>query len=163
MEQIYENIECQGVVELKIQYQNGKEETRIIKNTVLRGGKMALVQILTKYTDNTLDYYIANMVFGQGGVDGGTVRYVPADRTGLYNQIPPSSGSVKPVIATINPDNPTQAVFTSVLTYDDCNGFAVNEMALVMANGTYYSMVTFGDLVKTNLMQITFNWRLSMV
>jgi hypothetical protein len=34
---------------------------------------------------------------------------------------------------------------------------------LVMANGTYYSMVTFGDLVKTNLMQITFNWRINLV
>ena len=163
MEQISENVECQGVVEFKIEYSNGKEETRIVKNTVLRSGKVALVQILTKYTDNTLDYYISNMVFGSGGTDAGTVRYVTADRTGLYNQIPVSSGSVKPVIASINPENPSQGVFTSVLTYDDCNGFPVNEMGLQMSNGIYYSMVTFGDLVKTNLMQITFNWRLSMV
>lgn len=163
MDQISENVQCTGVVDFVIEYSNGKSEQRIVKNTVLRGGKIALIKILTKYSDSALDSYISSMIFGQGGSDSGTVRFVNADRTGLYNQIPVASGSVKPVVASINPDNATQAVFTSVLTYDDCNGFPINEMGLQLADGVIYSMVTFGDLVKSNLMQITFNWRINLV
>jgi hypothetical protein len=36
-------------------------------------------------------------------------------------------------------------------------------MALVMNDGSLYSMATFGDIVKTNTMQITFNWRINYI
>jgi len=54
-------------------------------------------------------------------------------------------------------------VFTSVLDYDEANGFQINEMALQMNNGDLYSMSTFADLNKTSSMQITWNWKLSFV
>jgi hypothetical protein len=99
------------------------------------------------------------MLFGDGGTSGGTLKYVDTQRTGLFG----ITRASKPVISQIDPNIPSQVVFTSVLTFDDANGYALNEMALQMSNGDLYSMVTFADLNKTSSMQITFNWRLSFV
>ena len=54
------------------------------------------------------------------------------------------------------------SIFLTV-TYTDANGSTLNEMALVMNDGSLYSMATFGDIVKTNTMQITFNWRINYI
>ena len=55
-------------------------------------------------------------------------------------------------------------VFTSVLPVNlGIEPVALSEMALVMASGDLYSMVTFQDLTKTSAMQITYNWRLQYV
>jgi hypothetical protein len=53
--------------------------------------------------------------------------------------------------------------FTSVIAFDDANGHNLNEMALRMYNGDLYSMATFPDLGKTSNMQITCNWRITML
>ena len=99
------------------------------------------------------------MLFGDGGTSGGTFKTVETQRNGLFG----ITRASKPVISTVDPSIQTQVVFTSVLTFDDANGFALNEMALQMANGDLYSMVTFADLNKTSNIQVTFNWRLSFV
>jgi hypothetical protein len=39
----------------------------------------------------------------------------------------------------------------------------LNEMALQMANGDLYSMVSFPDLTKTSEMSIIWNWTLSFI
>jgi hypothetical protein len=157
------DVVCKGEVEIVINYLDGKKEERLVKNTVLKNGRANLIKVLTSSSTSSLSYFIKNMIFGNGGTDSGNLRYVSADRTALFSLIPTPAGSVKPVISSVSGETPTQGVFTSVMTYDDCNGYAVNEMALVMEDGTLYSMVTFGDLTKTNLMQITFNWRINML
>jgi hypothetical protein len=67
------------------------------------------------------------------------------------------------VLANIDNSIPTQAIFTSVIKFDEAVGVTLNEMALQMANSELYSMTTFPDLNKTADMQITFNWRLNFI
>jgi hypothetical protein len=99
------------------------------------------------------------MLFGDGGTSGGVPKYVDTSRNGLFG----ITRALKPVIVTIDPTLPSQVVFTSVLDYEEANGFQINEMALQMNNGDLYSMSTFADLNKTSSMQITWNWKLSFV
>lgn len=159
---IESNVEVSGYVNVLIEDKSdGSIKTKYLSfnNAVLRGGRAVLVRSLTNNYGDAYEYFITNMIFGDGGVESGTVRFVPTQRTALFG----TTRATKPVISEINPNNPSQGIFTSVLTYDDAVGYDINEMALVMANGTLYSMATFGSLAKTSSMQITFNWNLNFV
>lgn len=155
----HEPLQVVGTVERIITHLDGRVERDEIKNTILKLGREALAKSLANSISSTYDYYINRMIFGDGGTSGGTLKYVDTQRTGLFG----ITRASKPVISTVDPTISSQVVFTSVLSFDDANGYALNEMALQMANGDLYSMVTFADLNKTASMQITFNWRLSFV
>lgn len=161
MKDIHEPLKVIGTVERIIEYKDGIKETEVteIKNTVLRTGREALAKSLANDVSSVYNYFINRMLFGDGGTSGGSLKSVDTQRTGLFG----ITRASKPVIATVDPNITTQVVFTSVLTFDDANGYAINEMALQLASGDLYSMVTFADLNKTSSMQITFNWRLSFV
>jgi len=148
-----------GDVDLIIDYKNGKQETKYVRNTILRAGRRALAKALANQIGAEFDFYITRMLFGDGGTSDGVKKYVNADRNGLFGVTRLS----KPVMATIDPTIPTQAIFTSVITFDEGVGVVLSEMALQMATGDLYSMTTFPDLTKTEEMQITFNWRLNFV
>ena len=158
-----------GDVDMVIQYKNGDTFKKHFKNTVLKTGREALVKSLTRNLDNctnesgqitsSFEFYIKSMIFGDGGESGGVPLYVDVNRNGLYG----ITRATKPVISQINPSNTTQGIFTSVLTYADANGYALNEMALVMGTGDLYSMITFGSINKTDQMQITWNWNLNFI
>ena len=117
-----------GVVERIIEYKDGSKEVSEIKNTILRKGREALAKSLANSIGSTYDYFINRMLFGDGGTSGGTLKYVDTQRTGLFG----ITRASKPVISQIDPNIPSQVVFTSVLTFDDANGYALNEMALQM-------------------------------
>ncbi|MCL5459921.1 hypothetical protein M3M33_14890, partial [Loigolactobacillus coryniformis] len=85
----------------------------------------------------------------------GSTKFVATSRNGLFGITQAS----KPVIASVDPNIPSQVIFTSVISFSEANGAVLNEMALQMATGNLYSMVTFPDLTKTAQMQITWNWR----
>lgn len=155
----HEPVKVIGTVQRVIEYKDGRKEFLEYPNTVLRTGRGALAKSLSNNVNSVYEYYINRMLFGDGGTSGGTLKAVDTLRTGLFG----ITRASKPVIAVVDPELPTQVVFTSVLTFDDANGYALNEMALQMASGDLYSMVTFADLNKTSSMQITFNWRLSFV
>ena len=155
----HEPLQVIGTVERIVEHLDGTIERSEVRNTILRLGREALSKSLANSISSTYDYYINRMIFGDGGTSGGTLKYVDTQRTALFG----ITRASKPVIASVDPNIPSQVVFTSVLTFDDANGYALNEMALQMANGDLYSMVTFSDLNKTSSMQITFNWRLSFV
>ena len=102
------------------------------------------------------------MIFGNNGAtgDGTTARYVDESRTGLFGSTLVSNG----VISSIDPASPTTAILTSVLTFAQGNVTpGLSEMALVMANGQLYSMVSFPTLTKTSQMQMVVNWRISLL
>ena len=63
----------------------------------------------------------------------------------------------------IDPNVNSQIILTSVLATGDAVGETLNEMALQMATGDLYSMVTFPDLTKTDQMSIIWNWTLSFI
>jgi hypothetical protein len=153
-----EQIETKGDLEIIIEC-NGHCEVINIQNTVLRLGRCALARVLGNNLNEYFDFYVNHMLFGDGGTVGGVKRYVDASRQGLFGV----TRIRKPVIATIDSNVPTQVIFTSVISYEEGLGMTINEMALQMANGELYSMVTFPDLTITENMAITFNWRQSFV
>ena len=148
-----------GNVERIITYRDGSIEKSILRNRILKQGRIALGKCITNQLDDSFQFYINRMLFGDGGTQGGAKKYVNASRNGLFGV----TRMIKPVFGIIDPSVPTQAVFTSVLSFGDATGEIINEMALQMANGDLFSMLTMNDLVKTEEMSITYNWRIHFV
>lgn len=156
---IDEKINTYGFVQAIVDYESGEREIIEFKNTILTKGREALASCLARNIGDGFNFYINRMIFGDGGTASSTTKYVSSSRNGLFGITQAS----KPVIASIDPNIPSQVIFTSVISYAEANGVALNEMALQMATGDLYSMVTFPDLTKTAQMQITWNWRLTFV
>ena len=154
------SIKTRGDVQMIINYTSGEQKVIEFPNTVLYKGREALAASLANKFSGNYDFYINRMIFGTGGTTGGTTKYVDAGRNGLYCGTPVAS---KPVISAVDPNIPSQVVLTSVLATGDAVGQTLNEMALQMATGDLYSMVTFPDLTKTDQMSIIWNWTLSFI
>jgi molybdopterin-binding protein len=160
-----------GVVEFFIEDKlTNSISNYLIKNTILRKGKEALAATLANSTislsqteggpSERNSFYISRMIFGDGGVnDNDKTKSVAESRYSLYG----TKILTKPVIASIDPKVRTEVIFTSVVSYSEGNGSVLNEMALQMANGELYSMVTFPNLTKTENIQITWNWRINFI
>lgn len=159
MNEIIDGLKPCGHVQAIIEYESGEKRVIEFPNTVLTKGREALASCLANEIDSTFNFYINRMLFGDGGTASGSTKFVASSRNGLFGITQAS----KPVISSIDPNIPSQVVFTSVISFSEANGSVLNEMALQMANGDLYSMVTFPDLSKTAQMQITWNWRLSFV
>lgn len=155
----HNDVQCKGEVELTIEWNDGRKQTFVTPNTVLRTGRTALAASLANEYGELYQFYISRMLFGNGGTTGGVPKYVNADRNGLFG----TTVLIKPVSRTIDTNFPYQVVFTSVMTFEEANGETINEMALQMGTGDLYSMTTFGDISKNSTMQITWSWRISFV
>lgn len=154
-----ESTSCRGDVELVLESKDGSVQVIEFRNAILRTGREALALSLANRVGDDFDFFINRMLFGDGGTTGGVPKTVSADRNGLFG----STRVSKPVIANIDPNNSTQVIFTSVLSYDEGNNFTLNEMALQLHTGDLYSMATFPGITKTPQIQVTFNWRLSFI
>jgi uncharacterized protein YwqG len=149
-----------GFVDVCIEYLNEDKKTLYtMKNTVLKKGREALALSLANEIGERYSYYISQMWFGDGGTISNQPKIVDAERTSLFG----SKIAGKPIVSSIDPSVSSQVIFTSVLKYSDAVDSVLNEMALVMNNGDFYSMVTFPDLNKTDQMQITWNWRINFL
>ena len=137
----YETIKPKGDVTCIIENKNGDKEFRHFQNTVLRAGRNALASSLANSFGDDYDYFISRMIFGNSGTNGGTPKSVNTERTGLFG----TTILTKPVTANIDDNIPSQVSFTSVVAFDEANGYDLSDMALRMNNGDLYSMVTFGD------------------
>lgn len=149
-----------GRVEGTIEYRSGRPK-EVIKfpNTVLTMGKRAFASALANKFGQGFQFYITNMIFGDGGTSGGVIKYVNADRNGLFG----ITRLVKPVLSVVDPTQLTQAIFTTVVAYDEAIGVVLSEMALQMSTNDLYSMATFGDLTKTSDMQLTWLWYINFI
>lgn len=154
-----EGLVCRGDVDVLIEFSDGREDKFSFKNTILRTGREALALCLANMVGDDFDFFISRMLFGDGGVVGTSPKTVQTDRNGLFG----TTRASKPVVANIDPNNASQLVLTSVVSFDEGNGFTLNEMALQMNSGDLYSMATFPGITKTNEMQITWKWRLSFI
>jgi hypothetical protein len=156
---IKEDLICKGDVEAFIEFRSGSKKSLEFKNTILRKGREALVLSLANRVGDDFDFFISRMLFGDGGLVGSSPKVVATDRNGLFGATRVS----KPVVSNIDPNNSSQLILTSVVSFDEGNGFNLNEMALQMNSGDLYSMATFPGVTKTQQMQITWNWRLSFI
>ena len=152
-------MEAKGQVTVEVEHIDGRKNSFCFHNAVLRKGREAITKSLANEIGDSYNFYISRMLFGDGGTTAGTVKYVNSDRTGLFG----ITRANKPVIATIDPNLPSNVIFTTVLKYEEANGYALNEIALQMNNGDLYSMATFPDFGKTSSMQLTFSWRVSVI
>jgi len=149
---------CKGDVTAVIEDREGFRRVEF-RNAVLNTGKNALALSLANRLGSDFEFFISRMLFGDGGAVNNVPKSVHADRNGLFG----TTRVNKPVVANIDPNNPSQLILTSVVSFDEGNGFALNEMALQLHSGDLYSMATFPGITKTPQMQITWNWRLSFV
>lgn len=156
---INEQVKCTGDVQGIIEYKSGAIEVIEFPNTVLATGRQSLAASIANEIGDQFQGYISRMLFGDGGTSGGSTKFVSSSRNGLFGV----TRAAKPVISKVDPNILTRVVFTSVIPFDEANGYPLNEMALKMANGDLYSMVTFPDLNKTSQMQITWNWSIVYV
>ncbi len=156
---IEDRVEPTGDVEIICEWLDGRQEVLDYHNTVLLTGRRALAKCLGNVLGGSFQFYITRMIFGDGGTTAGVKKFVNAGREGLFGV----TRLTKPTIATLDTSVPAQIIFTSVIKFDEAVDATLNEMALQMANGELYSLVTFPDLTKTEEMQITFNWRLNFV
>jgi len=159
MIEITEGLKPCGFVQVIIDYESGERKIVEFQNTILTRGREALASCLARDVGDGFNFYVNRMLFGDGGTADGSTKFVATSRNGLFGITQAS----KPVIASVDPNIPSQVIFTSVIAFSEANGAVLNEMALKLATGNLYSMVTFPDLTKTAQMQITFNWRLSFV
>jgi hypothetical protein len=161
-----ESMGCRGDIQMIVETK-GRLEVVEFRNTILRTGREALALSLANRTGGDFDFFVSRMLFGDGGAVSGVPKSVPTDRIALFGTTRVS----KPVIANIDPNNGSQVSFTSVVSYDEGNGFNLNEMALQLHGSvpyggdspSLYSMATFPGISKTSLMQLTFNWRISFI
>jgi hypothetical protein len=130
-----------------------------VRNTILATGRLALAASIANDFEGPYNFFVHQMIFGDGGTTAGTPLYVQSSRNSLFG----TTRASKFVSASIDPNNQSQVTFTSVLTFNDANGYSLNEMALVMNTGDFYSMTTFSDINKTSAVQITFNWTISFI
>jgi len=159
MIEITDTVKCYGHIQGIIEYESGETEIIEFSNALLNKGREALAACVGHDIGNSFQLYVNRMLFGDGGTADGSTKYVASSRNGLFGITQAS----KPVIASIDPNIPSQVIFTSVLSFSDANGAVLSEMALQLANGNLYSMATFPNLTKTAQMQIIWNWRLSYV
>lgn len=145
-----------GNGEIIIEY---KDKIQIVEfeNEVINNGRMAMAKSFANQFGAEYDYWISSIAFGSGGTSGGVPRYVEASRTGLWGP----TVITKPVTAVVGPSVTSVVSFTSVLTSSDAVGEVINEMGLIMNNGDFFSLTTFGDINKTSSMQIIINWKLT--
>jgi hypothetical protein len=157
------SIKTVGDVTCNIKYKNGKKITWSFPNTVVFTGRQGLAQALTNTLggSGTNQIYIQHMTFGTNGVDsGGTPKIVAPDQNSLFGVAPVAT---KPVNSSTDGSLPTQAIFGSTLLYGDAVGSALSCMGLMMANGNYYSIVSFPVLTKTSSMEVNFVWRVNFI
>ncbi len=149
-----------GNVEIIIDYSDGRPQEKLYHhNNVLRKGREALASSLANSFGNSYDFFISRMLFGDGGTTGGVPKLVNTERNGLFGV----TRANKNVISVVDPNVPSELIITSVIGFNEANGYSINEMALQMSNGDLYSMATSPDLGKTSIMQITYVWRLSFI
>ena len=157
---VNDNLKPKGELEVIIEHKDKPREIIEFPNTVLNLGRQALAASLANDIGDVYEFYIAQMSFGDGGTTGtGQPKVVNADRTGFFG----STILTKPVTSNVDPNLTSQSTFTSVIKFDEANGNIINELALVMANGSFYSMVTLTGINKDSTMQLTINWRLTFV
>lgn len=148
-----------GKVKRIIDFDSGERQIFEFPNTVLATGRAALASSLAREIGDSFDFYVNRMIFGDGGTSGGLTKFVSSNRNGLFG----ITRASKPVIASVDPDNPYQVIFTSVLAKSEANSSVLNEIALQLATGDLYSMATFPDFTKTSNQQITYSWRISFL
>jgi hypothetical protein len=150
-------IKTKGFIQAKIKYKNtGKTEIFKFNNQVLINGRIFLANSLL---ESNKKLWIANMLFG----DGGSTKDGPKEVTAMQDRLNGVVRLRKPVVAQIDPEIPTQVIFSIIIGEEECNGCVLNEMGLELNNESLFSLSTFSDLNKTDQMEIQWLWQIVFI
>lgn len=145
-------IKTKGFIQAKIKYKNtDKIEILKFNNQVLNNGREFLASSLL---EGHKKLWIANVLFG----DGGSTKDGPKEVTPMQDKLNGVVRLRKPVVAQIDPEIPTQVIFSVITGEEECNGFTLNEMGLELNNESLFSLSTFSDFNKTDQMEIAWSW-----
>lgn len=144
-------IRPKGFIQAKITCKDtGSSNIIKFNNQVLNNGKKFLATCLLDGPKP----HITHMLFGDGGTFNGEPKEVPPTQDKLYG----ITRVKKSVIAQVDPEVPTQVIFSVIIDENEGNDFPLNEMGLELSDGSLYSLSTFADLNKTDQMEITWSW-----
>jgi hypothetical protein len=144
-------IKPKGFIQAKITHKDtGKVEVIKFDNAVLNNGKEFLAKCLLEGPKP----HIANILFG----DGGTTNGEPKEILPTQDKLIGITRMKKSIISQIDPEMPTQIIFSVILEENECNDFPINEMALELSDETIFSFSNFADLNKTDQMEIAWSW-----
>ena len=145
-----------GYIEAKIKHKDtGLIENLRFDNQVLNAGKELLINALLEPSKAR----IVNILFGDGGTENGEPKEVSPTQDKLNGVV----RMRKSVIAQIDPETPTQAIFTVVINEDEGNDFVLNEMGLELSDENLFSLSTFSNLNKTDQMEISWSWFVCLI
>ncbi len=145
-------VKSRGFIEGKITYKNTDEiKTVRFDNTILAGGKEFLAKCLL---EDAPKLHITHMLFGDGGTVNGNAKIISPTQDKMFGV----TRVRKPVVAQVDPETPTQIIFSVVVNEEEGNDFPLNEMALELSDGTLFNLSTFADLNKTEQMEIAWSW-----
>ena len=135
------------------------------KNTVLRAGRRQLAAALggNLLTDG-FKANVKKMVWGKGGTDiSGRKLAVPETATGLIG------GQSNVLVETwcegsMAPGDDPTVIFSGVIGKQTAaNGYKVDQLGLVLDDGTYFAVATFGGLVKEAGFTFVLNWTIDLL
>lgn len=146
-----DSVTGKGFIIAKIKYKNCETATLRYNNQLLNAGKGFLANCLLEGSKP----HIVNMLFG----DGGTVNGQPKEVIPTQDRLNGVIRLRKPIVAQIDPEFPSQVVFTVILSEKEGNDFTLNEMALEMSDGKLFNLSTFLDFNKTpDIEEISYCW-----
>lgn len=144
-------VKSKGYIQARITHKDTDDvETIQFNNIILNSGKGFLAKCLLDGSKP----HITHMLFGDGGSADGQPKEISPTQDKLYGV----TRIKKAVIAQIDPEMPTQIIFSVVVGEDEGNEFPLNEMALELSDGTLFNLSTFADLNKTDQMEIAWSW-----
>jgi hypothetical protein len=144
-------VKSRGYIQAKIKYTDGRIEVIQFDNTILDSGKEYLARcLLEEYPKLSIQY----MIFGDGGTQNGEPKEISPMQESLFGV----TRVKKTVVAQVDPEMSKQVIFSVVIGEDEGNNFSLNEMALVLSDGTLFNLSTFSDLNKTDQMEIAWSW-----
>lgn len=152
-----DKISIRGYIIGKIRYLDGSVESFEFPNTVLNSAKARMADFLIN--ENPKPIHITNILFGDGGFEGDQRKEVNPTQTSLFGIVRAS----KKVVRQVDPEIPTQLIFSVTLEHEDANGHTLNEMALQMNDGELFSISTIQNLTKTDQMALDWLWVVNFI
>jgi len=147
-----DKILVRGHIIRKIRYLDGSVESFEFPNTLLNSAKVRMADFLIN--ENPKPIYITHILFGDGVFEAGQKKEPNPTQTSLLGIVRAS----KKVVKQVDPEIPTQLVFSVTLENEDANGHVLNEMALQMNDGELFSISTFPNLTKAEDFAVDWLW-----
>lgn len=154
-----EQFEILGELDIEILDSIQGNNHRHHNNTVLMRGKNSIVRMLGNQIGGSFDLYVDSMVFGDGGEENQILRSIDGGRDGLFgNRVAQIL-----VVPSYPIDVMNQVHFTATMPGNMAVGQEISEAALMLKDGSLFSMLVFPSILKTENRILTFNWTLTVV